>query len=118
MRWFPILLCIVLGGCSIPLDNMTEAAAPYVPPGAPSPTARTEGLKKAIAKEKLKGHVEISNVRVSDRGWGRYMVCLKGRRDREAPSYYSVFFDNNAYKGVREAVTYDFCVQQSYRPMA
>jgi hypothetical protein len=126
MRWFPILLCITLdvalGGCSIPIENLTESN-PYVPPGAPSVTAKTAGLKKAIAEEKLKGGVEVSDVRVSDRGMGRYMVCLKGRRDQQTrdqqtSAYYSVFFDNDEYKGVREAVTYDFCAQQSFRPMA
>jgi hypothetical protein len=116
MRWFLILLCAALGGCSIPMDNLTEAPV-YVPPGAPSSVAKIEGLKKAINEEKLKGRVEFSNVRISDRGWGRYMVCLKGSRDQQAPNYYSVFFDNNDYKGVRESVIYDFCVQQSFRPM-
>lgn len=127
MRWFPILLCIALGGCSIPIENLSESS-PYVPPGAPSVNAKVAGLKKAIAEEKLKGGIEVSDVRVSDRGPGRYMVCLKGGRDqqtrdqqtqdKQTSAYYSVFFDNDEYKGVREAVIYDFCAQQSFRPMA
>jgi hypothetical protein len=117
MRWFPILLCIACGGCSIPMDDLA-GPTPYVPPGAPSSVAKTQGLRKAIAEEKLSGKVEVSNVRMSDRGWGRYMVCLKGRRDKQASGYYSVFFDNDDYKGVRESVIYDFCAQQSFRPMA
>jgi hypothetical protein len=117
MRWFPILLCIVLAGCSIPIEDMSEPL-PYAPPGPPSPSAQIDGVKKAIIEEKLTGGVEISDVRVSDRGWGRYMLCLKGRRDQQASSYYSVFFDNDVYTGVRESVIYDFCAQQSFRPMA
>jgi hypothetical protein len=117
MRWFPILLCIVLANCSIPMEDIGKSV-PYVPPGAPGPTAQIEGVKKAISEEKIMGPVEISGVRASDRGWGRYMVCLKGQRDQRASSYYSVFFDNDTYKGVRESVTYDFCVQQSFRPVA
>jgi hypothetical protein len=117
MRWFTILLCVVLGGCSIPMDDIAGPTR-YVPPGAPSASAKIEGLKKAIVEEKLKGKVEFSSVRISDRGWGRYMVCLKGSRDNQGSGYYSVFFDNNDYKGVRESVIYDFCVQQAYRPMA
>lgn len=121
MRWFLLLgnglVCVILGGCSLPLDSVTERT-PYVPPGAPSTAAKIAGLKKAVAEEKLKDEVEISDVRVSARGWGRYMVCLKGRRDRQAANYYSVFFDNDEYKGVRESAISDTCAQQSYQRMA
>ena len=122
MRWFPVLLCIgfmcvSFGGCSIPIENLTERT-PYVPPGAPSMSATIAGLKKAIAEEKLKDEVEVSDVRVADRGPGRYMVCLRGHRDRETPTYYSVFFDNDEYKGVRESAIADVCAQQPFRRMA
>ena len=117
MRWFPILLFISLAGCSIPIENMSEPL-PYAPPGPPSPSAQIEGAKKAIAEEKLTGTIEISDARISDRGWGRYMVCLKGRRDQQASNYYSVFFDDDVYKGVRESAIYDFCARQSFRPVA
>jgi hypothetical protein len=121
MRWFPVLciglMCVSFGGCSIPIDNLTERA-PYVPPGAPSMSATIAGLKKAIAEEKLEDETEVSDVRVTDRGLGRYMVCLKGHRDREASTYYSVFFDNDEYKGVRESAISDVCAQQSFRQMA
>lgn len=122
MRWFPILpcigiLCIGLGGCSIPVENLTERT-PYVPPGAPSVSATIAGVKKATAEEKLSDDVEVSDVRLADRGPGRYMVCLRGRRASEASSYYSVFFDNDEYRGVREAVISDVCPQQPFRRMA
>src|ERR1700742_3192976 len=122
MRRFLVFLCngcmcVVLGACSIPLDSFTERT-PFIPPGAPSNAAKIAGLKKAVAEEKLNEEVEVSGVRVADRGWGRYMVCLKGHRDRQAANYYSVFFDNDEYKGVRESAISDTCAQQSYQRMA
>src|ERR1700760_360960 len=121
MRRFLVLICnglacVGLAGCSLPLDSITERT-PYVPPGAPSLAAKIAGLKKAAAEEKLT-EGEVSEVRVSDRGWGRYMVCLKGHRERQAANYYSVFFDNDEYKGVRESAISDTCAQQSYQRMA
>jgi len=45
------------------------------------------------------------------------MVCLKGHRDRQAANYYSVFFDNDEYKGSRASVILDDCEKQSYHPV-
>jgi hypothetical protein len=83
----------------------------------PSTTAASEGIKKAAAEAKLIDPIEISDLRQSDHGPGRFFLCMRGVE----PKYhrirtYAVFFDNNEYKGLRSSVILDDCEKQDYRP--
>jgi hypothetical protein len=84
----------------------------------PTEAAAGEGIKKATTDEKLTGPIERSDVRETDHGPGRFILCIRGvdakyRRLRT----YGVFFDNNEYKGVRISVMIDDCEKQNYRPV-
>jgi hypothetical protein len=109
-----LLSCFTLAACS------TAVQAPpvvYVPPSMPTMTAASEGIKKAATEAKLIGPIEISDVRQTDHGPGRFYLCLRGvesiyRRVR----FYAVFFDDDVYKGSRMSVMIDDCERQDYRP--
>ena len=78
-----------------------------------------EGVRKAAAEVKLSGGLETSAVRPSDHGPGSYFVCL---RQRGGPSdshpAYSVFFDDDAYKGIQSSVILDACEAQPWVPFS
>jgi len=72
-----------------------------------------------VRDAKLQQPVEISSMRKTDRGPGSYYVCL---REVNAPAQrsryvYSVFFDNEDYKGSRLSVIMDDCEHQLYSPI-
>ncbi|AJA66577.1 hypothetical protein MA20_01970 [Bradyrhizobium japonicum] len=91
----------------------------YHPPRPPGAKAVQEGVRKAAAEVKLSGGLETSAVRPSDHGPGSYFVCL---RQRGGPSdshpAYSVFFDDDAYKGIQSSVILDACEAQSWVPFS
>jgi hypothetical protein len=93
------LLCLALAACSPQVESTLIGA--YVPPSAPTLAAAREGIKKAAMEEKLTGFIEMSDLRQSDHGPGRF----------------AVFFDNDDYKGVRMSVMIDDCEKQDYRPL-
>ena len=77
-----------------------------------------EGVKKAAAEAKLTGSLESSAVRHSDHGPGSYFVCLR----QTGPStggraVYSVFFDNDDYKGIQSSVISEACEAESLVPL-
>jgi hypothetical protein len=115
VRTLVILSCVGLGGCSPNLDDIGTPR--YVPPSPPSPAVQLHGAKAAVEEEHLTGAIEISDVRPSDHGPGRFVICMRGARAEMPPQYYAVFFTNDEYKGSRLSVIYDFCEQQSYRPL-
>jgi len=79
--------------------------------------ATREGARKAVAEEKLTGLIEISEVRESDHGPGRFIVCLRGAEQASSPRRtYAVFFDDEIYKGVRLSVMVDDCEKRDFRP--
>jgi hypothetical protein len=115
MRAFAILLGLALSACSS--IEASSIIGPYVPPSAPSPAATREGAKKAVAEEKLTGLIEMSELRESDHGPGRFVVCLRGAEQAFGPRRtYAVFFDDEIYKGVRLSVMVDDCEKQEFRP--
>jgi hypothetical protein len=58
------------------------------------------GAKQVAAEYKLTGPLEMSDVRPSDFGPGRFMMCIRGTEPtHNQVGYYAVFFDNDAYKG-------------------
>jgi hypothetical protein len=67
-----------------------------------SPGAVREGIKKAAMEEKLTGFIEMSDLRQSDHGPGRFALCIRGTGSASGPRRtYAVFFENEDYKGVR-----------------
>jgi hypothetical protein len=113
VRYPVILLGLLLSACST-----VDAPAPvYVAPSPPSLLALREGIKKASSEEKLSGPIELSALRKADRGFGQYFVCMReanSSSDRHAA--YSVFFDNDDYKGVRQSVIIEACETQVFNP--
>jgi hypothetical protein len=68
-------------------------------------------------EEKLAGFIEMSDMRQSDHGPGRFALCIRSAESASGPRRtYAVFFDNDDYKGVRMSVMIDDCEKQDYRP--
>jgi hypothetical protein len=89
----------------------------YVPPSMPTTAAASEGIKKAATEEKLTGPIEMSDLRETDHGPGRFVLCIRGVELKyRRVGTYAVFFDNNDYKGSRMSVMIDDCEKQDYRP--
>jgi hypothetical protein len=109
-----VLLNLLLGACS----GTHEIEAVYVPPSAPTEAAVGSGVKKIAADAKLSGALEISAVRPTDHGPGRYFFCVReaGIPPDQPRKYYSIFFDNDKYGGSRLSVILDKCEAQTYGP--
>ena len=115
MRGAPaVLVCFTIAACSPAVESSIAA---YVPPSMPTVAAAGEGIKKAAAEEKLTGPIEMSDLRETDHGPGRFVLCIRGvdLKYRRVGTY-AVFFDNNDYKGSRMSVMIDNCEKQDYRP--
>jgi hypothetical protein len=115
-RILVIVAAIGLTGCSL-MDSNAEFSdrVKYIPPNPPTRPVELLGVAKAAKEEKLTGDLEISDLRNSDFGPGRWMICLRGLRDSQ-PTYFGVYFENEDYKGVRQSVIGDRCEQESYSP--
>jgi hypothetical protein len=111
-----MLLCLVLSACSS--DNVDLPAATYVPPSPPTQAAVISGVKAATSEAKLTAPMEISAVRPADRGPGHYFLCLReASPTSERRRVYSVFYDNDVYKGSRQSVIMDACEAQAFIPV-
>ena len=110
-----LLVCFTLAACAPDVELPIPV---YVPPSMPTEAAAAEGIKKATAEEKLTGLIERSDLRQTDHGPGRFVLCIRGvdAKYRRVGTY-AVFFDNNDYKGARISVMIDDCENQSYRPV-
>jgi hypothetical protein len=114
-----ILLSLMLAACSSDPGLPTSTYAPYVPPSPPTQTAIVPVVTAAAAEAKLAAPLQISAVRQTDHGPGKYFVCLReanpppDKRQR----YYSVFFDNDTNKGSRLSVIMDECETQAFSPL-
>ncbi|WP_453950549.1 hypothetical protein [Bradyrhizobium sp. USDA 377] len=104
-------MTLLLAGCASNLPPV------YHPPRPPGTKAVQEGVRKGAVEVKLTGGLETSAVRHTDHGPGSYFVCL---RQRGGPSdrhpAYSVFFDDDAYKGIQHSVISDACEAQPWTP--
>jgi len=113
-----LLLSFLLGGCAASTagSSLMDAQA-YAPPSMPTMAAATKGIAQAVAEEKLTGPIEMSDLRQTDHGPGRFMLCIRavGPKDSRAATY-AVFFDNDDYKGTRMSVIMDYCENQAYQP--
>jgi hypothetical protein len=115
MRALLILLGLMLSACSSALES--AIIGPYVPPSAPTLAAALKGAEQAAAEEKITGFIEISDVRESDHGPGRFVLCLRGASGFSPRRTYAVFFDDDNYKGVRMSVIVDDCENRDFRPL-
>ena len=110
----PAVLTLLLAGCA----SSANLPPVYSPPHAPSAKAVQEGVRKAATEAKLTGGLETTAVRPINHGPGSYFVCL---RQRGGPSdrhpVYSVFFDDESYKGLQSAVIFDACEAQPWVPL-
>lgn len=114
-----ILLSLMLAACSSDPGLPASTYAPYVPPSPPTQNAIVTVATVVAAEAKLSAPLQISAIRQSDHGPGLYFICLReanpppDKRQR----YYSVFFDNDAYKGSRLSVIMDECEKQTFTPL-
>lgn len=114
-----LLLSLMLAACSSNPELPTSVYVPYVPSSPPKQTAIVSIAAAAAAEAKLAGPLQISTVRQTDHGPGQYFICL---REANPPAdkrqrYYSVFFDNDVYKGSRLSVIMDECETQAFSPL-
>jgi hypothetical protein len=106
-----LLLSLMLAACS-----SDPSLLRYVPPSPPTQNAIVATAMTAAAEAKLVAPLQISAVRQTDHGPGLYFICLReanpppDKRQR----YYSVFFDNDAYKGSRLSVIMEECEKQAF----
>jgi hypothetical protein len=111
-----VLVCFTLAACSTAVESSSIGA--YVPPSMPTMAAARDGIKKAVTEEKLTGPIEMSDLRETDHGPGRFVLCIRGVESKYSRvGTYAVFFDNNDYKGSRISVMIDDCEKQAYRPL-
>jgi hypothetical protein len=110
-----LLICSTLAACAAPAE--LPLWKPYAPPSAPTTTAVSDGIKRAVAEEKVSNPLEISALRQTDHGLGAFVVCLRGAGSASGRrTTYAAFFDNNDYKGSRMSVLIDDCEKQDYQP--
>jgi hypothetical protein len=112
-RYAGFLIALLLTGCS----SLTDTPQPiYTPPSPPTQTALIEGLRKAVPEEKLTAPIEISALRkVELGGFGSYFICMREvNPTSERHFVYSVFYDNDEYKGVRQSVVMEHCEAESF----
>jgi len=112
---YVFLSCVLLSGCSVFADNSLPIPV-FQPPRPPSQEAVRKAIDAFVKEAKLTPPVEISAIRKTDHGPGAYFVCL--RAAHPAPEkkqlFYSVFFDNDAYKDSRLSVILEACELQQY----
>ena len=116
MRALVVVAGFAVAGCSLVGPDIVDPPHSYVPPNQPSLEAQLRGIAKAAKDEKLSGALEISDLRTSDFGPGRYMMCVRGARASGPVDFYAVFFQDDEYKGVRLSVITEHCEHQSFRP--
>lgn len=115
MRYTP-LLCLLLSSCSSIWVNASVPLPELQPIQPPSQGAVRNGVGTAVKQAKLTQPVEISAPRKTDHGEGRYYVCLRQTNpSADQPRFmFSVFFDNEDYKGSRLSVILEDCEHQQY----
>lgn len=109
------VLTLSLAGCA----STASLPPAYHPPQAPSAQAMKEGVKKGAAEAKLTGGLETSAVRHTDHGPGSYFVCVRqsGPSAGRRPAF-SVFFDNDDYKGIQSSVISEACEAEPWVPFS
>jgi hypothetical protein len=113
-----LLICFTLAACASSPPVELPLWKGDVPPSAPTTTAAGIGAKQVAAEYKLTGPVEMSDIRPTDFGPGRFMMCIRGTEPtHNQVGYYAAFFDNDAYKGSRASAILEGCEKQDYHPV-
>ena len=108
----------VLGAFITLLVSACAPPSTYTPPSPPMQAAVIAGVKKAASEAKLGPPLEMSDLRPTDHGPGGYFVCLREvSATSEKHTVYSVFYDNDEYKGSRVSVIMDACEAQAFTPI-
>ena len=109
------VLTLLLAGCA----SSTNLPPAYHPARPPSAEAVKEGVRKGAAEVKLTGGLETSAVRHTDHGPGSYFACLRqsGPSASRRPTY-SVFFDDDTYKGIQSSVISEACEAEPWVPFS
>jgi hypothetical protein len=118
MRYTP-LLCLLLSSCS---SIWVDASAPppeFQPVRPPGQDAVQKGVDTFVKEAHLTRPIEISALRKTDHGAGRYYVCLREVNPSADKSrlIFSVFFDDDVYKGSRLSVILEDCEHQPYHQL-
>jgi hypothetical protein len=81
MRALVVVTALALAGCSL-INSDAPGPDPVesVRPNPPTRPAVLQGIVQAAKEEGLTGALEISDLRASDFGPGRWMICLRGER--------------------------------------
>jgi hypothetical protein len=110
------IVSLALAACSS--NSVNVPIAPNVAPSPPTQATVISVAKIAATENKLAPPLEISAVRPTDHGPGRYFVCMREARPAsERRMVYSVFFDNEVYKGSRQSVIIEACETQAFNPI-
>jgi hypothetical protein len=110
-----VFIALLLSGCS----SMEMPPAIYTAPSPPTQAGITAGVKEAASQAKLSPPLEISDVRPTDHGPGSYFVCMRevvSSTSEKRPAY-SVFYNNDDFKGERLSVIMDACEAQAFTPI-
>jgi hypothetical protein len=76
-----------------------------------------EGVKKGAAEVKLTGGLETSAIRRADHGPGSFFACLRqSATSAGTRPTYSVFFDDDTYKGIQSSVISEACEAEAWVP--
>lgn len=99
------ILTLLLAACA----STPDIPHTYRPAQPPSAQAVKEGVRKGATAAKLTGGLEISAVRRTDHGPGSYFVCVRRSDPSADGAAYSVFFDNDDFKGIQSSVISEAC---------
>jgi hypothetical protein len=110
-----MLITLLLSGCS----SVEMSPVTHTVPSPPTQAAVVAGAKAAATVAKLSPPLEVSDVRPTDHGPGSYFVCIRevvNSTSEKRPAY-SVFYNNDDYKGERLSVILDACEIQAFTPI-
>jgi hypothetical protein len=111
----PVTL-LMLNACSF--DSTNLPAPTHIPSSPPTQATVVAVAKMVAAESKVAPPLEISAVRPTDHGPGRFFVCMRETNPTsEKRVVYSIFFDNDVYKGSRQSVILDACETQTFTPV-
>jgi hypothetical protein len=115
MRSSPILVCLILAGCSLGADPAPMAQLDTA--SVPNMAALAAKIQDAFKTVRLTGYPRISPVRKAPvSALGDWVVCLMS--DVESDSrVYALLIQNNEIVDYRLALMIDGCANERFAPM-
>ena len=110
-----LLLCSTLAAFLIPGHNLPPMA-PYVPPSGAYGAGCKQWNKPGCRGAKFANPIEVSDLQPIDHGPGRFMLCVRGVSNDSRTGIYVVFFNQEAYAGLRLPAVLEGCEHQNYHP--